>query len=217
MKNNFKQFNSIKTSNIITLNKEFKEAINKARNKSYAESLFVEKTNTAYRIMQNEFTSFSRFLTEIEEKKELDINFYADKEFDKFNSNDIQTIAIIAATKSFLTAYYKSKDNKKEIRDGKSEIQWKGESQIEFILLIMSLYESKMISNSDDKINKLINQVAEVLNFDLRSNWRSLLSETLKERVEDYKPTIIEKIESGFDILRNKSILRRKLKRSKKN
>ena len=166
--------------------------------------------------MQNKFSNFSRFLSEIEEKKELDINFYGDKEFDRFSSNDIETIANIAATKSFLTAYYKSKDNKRETRDDKSDILWKGESQIEFILLIMSLYESKMISNSDDKINKLINQVADVFNFDLGSNWRSLLSETLKERVEDYKPTIIEKIESGFDILRNKSILRRKLKRTKK-
>jgi len=216
MRNNFKLFNSIKTSNIITLNKEFKDAVKKARNKIYAENSFIEETNNTYRIMQNKFANFSRFLSEIEEKRELDINFFGDKEFDKFNSNDIQTIAILAATKSFLNAYYKSKDIKKETRDGKSDILWKGESQIEFILLIMSLYESKMISNSDDKINKLINQVADVLNFDLGANWRSLLSETLKERVEDYKPTIIEKIESGFDILRNKSILRRKLKRTKK-
>jgi len=105
MRNNFKLFNSIKTSNIITLNKEFKDAVKKARNKIYAENSFIEETNNTYRIMQNKFANFSRFLSEIEEKRELDINFFGDKEFDKFNSNDIQTIAILAATKSFLNAY----------------------------------------------------------------------------------------------------------------
>jgi len=203
MKTNFETFNSIKRSEIILHKKNLKEAVEIAPNKAYAETLFIEKLNSAYMKKQNEFNFLSRFLIELENNKELGLVLNEGKEFDKFNQTEIINLANLAALQEFLHEYYSKDTVKNESPLIKSPINWKGINQTEFVQLVYGLYHSGILTNNENEKTKLVKQIASFFNIQLSENWQSNLSKAVNKRNNDYEPQIIEKIKSGYEIFKN--------------
>ena len=203
MKRNFDIYNSIKSSEIILHKKNFKEAVEKATNKGYAENVFLGKLNSVYLNKQNEFNSLSRFLIELDNNKELGLVLNESKEFDKFNSSEITNLAHLTALHDFLFENYKTGEIKSESPIMNSSIIWKGENQTEFVQLVYGLYHSGILTNNENEKTKLVKQIANYFNIQLSKNWQSNLSKAVKKRNIDYEPQIIEKIKSGYEIYKN--------------
>ena len=56
---------------------------------------------------------------------------------------------------------------------------------------------------SENEKTKLVKQIASYFNIQLSKNWQSNLSNAVKKRNNDYKPQIIEKIKTGYEIYKN--------------
>jgi hypothetical protein len=79
-----------------------------------------------------------------------------------------------------------------------SSIKWKGENITGFTQLIYGLFHSGYLSNNENEITKLVEDVAKAFNIELSKNWQSNLSKSIHKSKNDYDPKIFKEIENAF-------------------
>ena len=200
MKDNYKKFETLKVSELHLIENKLKEEIKKALNKEYAKNEYLQNLNSEYLAKQTKHDSLSRFLLDLDIKKELGKILDISKEFDIYNSHDIKILANLSALKDFLDESYAKENAKDESASINSSIIWEGENQTEFVQMIYSLYHSGILTNIENEKTKLVKQIASYFNIQLSKNWQSNLSKAVNNRNNDYEPQIIKKMQMGYDI-----------------
>ena len=209
MKNNLAIFNKEKAINLNELKSSLETNLKNANDKKYAESVFISDLRDKYQILQRTIGDLSIFNERIVDSKRLNKNFDETDEYNKLKLDEISQIAIKEAHKEFLDSYYS--DETKENAINKTELKWLGKDYLEFIILFKSLHESGIIK--DETQTLLITNIAKFFNYDLSTNWESILSDNLKNTLDDYEPSIISKIRNGYKSLKSKSKSRSKKKK----
>jgi hypothetical protein len=206
MKNNLSLFIKNKTIILRELESELELRIKNANDKEYAKSSYISELKPVYQNLQNNLGELSKFNDFIKEKKRLNKNFDEINEYNKLKLDEIKKIAIKEAHKEFLDSYYSNETKENAIN--KTELKWLGKDYLEFIILFKSLHESGIIK--DETQTLLITNIAKFFNYELSNNWESILSDNLKNTLDDYEPPIISKIRNGYQSLKSKSKSRRK-------
>ncbi len=103
--------------------------------------------------------------------------------------------------------YYPNKNNN-NIDIIKSDINWIGTNETEFIQLIYALHEGKYIEGKG--ITKMVEEFSKLLNYPLNKNWQSNHSKSIHESNSDYAPKIFNKLGESYKQYQKKQIEKRK-------
>lgn len=208
------------------------EKLRRARDdfKQKAHVNFVKHINEAYQSLQQKLGSKNqRFLIEIrdelEDDKDLDFELLFNQKFESLidtNKNIfLKDIAKLEALDLMYTysknaglKYRKYEENLentavKNIQESTRTIKWTGKD-LELVQLIYSLREGGFLTNENDEITSLVNQVATAFNHKLSDYWQSNLSDSVNNRNNDYMPTIFQKLPKAFNDYRDKLLANKK-------
>ncbi len=197
---------------------DFDFEINEARNKKMVFNELMVQANQNLTARYEKLGSYSGFFFEIQDELDRHIN----KNFkDTFNSkidslpegaaNKIMTDLVMLYSsinfKNFVYSKFAELYPKVEENHSKnSSIKWLG-NKTEFIGLVYALHEAKYISG--DGITKIVNELAEILNFPLgdENQWFPLHDKSIKNFNNGYNPPVINclnKLLSAYLQLREK-------------
>ena len=80
----------------------------------------------------------------------------------------------------------------------KAKFNWIGKNKTEFVQLIYGIYHANLLTNENNEITKLVEDLSKEFDIDLGKNWQSNYSKSINYRNHDYFPEIFEKIKNGF-------------------
>ena len=191
--------------------KEYIAEVDKAGDKFKKHNKLLTKARNQYNATQIELNKHSRFIVEIREEMDDD----KDKKFDVLFNHKFASILdgdkdMLLNKLSELEALNKllihvvTEDQKYrssvniEKRKPVTNIKWTSENITEFTQLVYGLYHSGHLTNSENEITKLVEDVATVFNLNLTKNWQGNLSKSIHKSDNDYEPKIFKAIESAF-------------------
>ncbi len=217
MKSSYSLFSKYKDEAFKKFKNLYELKVSKANSKKKVSLEFHDElSRNEYSKIQNELGAYSRVIISIKDDLERDVN----KEFEhlfndasnsfptKSKNKIIQLLAELDAMDQFFD-YWGNQDlnSKNELRnDEKEKVIWKGKNQTEFVQLVYMLFHSNLITNESNLITKLVPQIAELLNFELTTNWKNDISSSIHKTKIGYQPPILEKLRSAFDSYKDEKI-----------
>jgi hypothetical protein len=228
----YQKFEVEKRNHYTVLLSDYETIIDKARDgkKGAAHYKFYYELLEIYGNTQRELGNEGLFLIDInkdlDEDKDKELETEFNSKFSKLkvkNESDLlKGIAELQAQKEFINYLkleelkYRTERNNDTLKqtplaelnsaNRSSTIKWNRENITEFTQLIYGLFHSGYLSNNENEITKLVEDVAKAFNIELSKNWQSNLSKSIHKSNNDYNPAIFKEIENGYKKYANNQI-----------
>ncbi len=196
--------------------------IDKASNEDYKErthNKILNDLRDEYRAIESTLKEFNQFISNIKDEcgedkdKKFETVFY--EKFELLNSEGKQIVLtkltqLAAINKMFGYLATESLKFRKSLylgseldttglnSEARTNLQWTGKSELEFVQLIYALHEARYLENDQDEITALVKQVAAAFNYKLGRNWQSNHSESINQRNADYESKVFEKLAKAY-------------------
>lgn len=219
MKNYYTDFIKKCDAEIMRLQAEYESAMTKARNKSFAHHNFLNPIYKQYLDIQIKLKPYDRFFIEMNDEYESD----ASKEYEEIFNTNIKKIPakirikimpdlILFYAMDKLISFVMSEEkeihaNSEEDKPNKSEINWIGTNETEFVQLIYALHEGKYIEGRG--ITKIVEEFSMLLNYPLGKNWQANHSASIHNSNADYNPKIFNTLNEKYKGYQKKQIDKR--------
>ena len=226
----YKEYIKLKANHIQSIDSEYEQAINKARDKGAAHSKFLSELNKRFVSVQNKLGLHNRLMLDVQEIYDHDNT----KEYSEIFNEKINVIPRLSRMAILKDVSYYEALNESFVRirvkgqilnshviepatndiptasvDGDTKPQWKG-GETEFVQLIYSLFEAGYLTNNKKAITKLVEEAAKAFSFNLGSYWQQNFSSSINDTSVSYDPEIFENIHQAFNKYRDKRIEKKK-------
>jgi hypothetical protein len=199
---------------------EYESSMNKARNKNSAHNNFIRPIHDEYMNIQRKLDFYSRFFIEIEDVYENDSSKEYEDIFEakiqmipsKKLSGIIHDLILLYSLDKFISFALleerKLQFNNEEDKPHKSEVNWIGTNETEFVQLIYALHEGKYIEG--EGIIKIVEEISRLLNYPLGKHWQKNHSASIHNSNTDYNPKIFNSLNEKYKGYQRKQVEKRK-------